>query len=64
MSAHYVGKSSSPGSRLASGENQGAVQEWLEKNGIRILNVAGPRENEAPGIHDRAMEFLRGVVNP
>lgn len=35
------------------------VRMWLEVNRIRILNVAGPRESEAPGIHDRAFEFLK-----
>jgi hypothetical protein len=49
---------------LASGGDEGSVSEWLRRNGIRILNVAGPRESEVPGIHDRAIEFLRGVVNP
>ena len=47
---------------LASGGDQGTVREWVKRNGIRILNVAGPRESEAPGIHDRTVDFLRGVV--
>jgi len=38
------------------------VVKWLEVNRIRVLNVAGPRESEVPGIHDRAREFLRELL--
>jgi hypothetical protein len=37
------------------------VEEWGGQNGIRVLNVAGPRESKAPGIHDKAVEFLREI---
>ena len=37
----------------------GTIRMWLEVNRIRVLNVAGPRESEVPGIRDRAFEFLR-----
>jgi hypothetical protein len=43
----------------------GGVQEvrgWLCENRIGVLNVAGPRESEAPGIHDQAAAFLRLVL--
>jgi len=33
--------------------------EWLESHGIRVLNVAGPRESGEPGIYVRAAGFLR-----
>jgi hypothetical protein len=36
-----------------------AVRAWLKANQIKTLNVAGPRESEAPGIHDCAVEVLR-----
>jgi Circularly permutated YpsA SLOG family len=39
-----------------------AVRAWLVENRIRVLNVAGPREGEHPGIHDQALTFLRQVV--
>ena len=32
-------------------------------NQIKIVNVAGRRESEAPGIHDRAVEFLRQLFH-
>ena len=35
------------------------VRNWIEANHIRVLNVAGPRESEARGIHDKAFEFLK-----
>ena len=34
------------------------IRVWGMQNRIRILNVAGPRESEAPGIYDRALQFL------
>jgi Circularly permutated YpsA SLOG family len=36
-----------------------AVRAWVEANGVRVLNVAGPRESSSPGIHDRAADLLR-----
>ena len=38
------------------------VREWVRKTPIQVLNVAGPREGEAPGIHDEAARFLREVL--
>jgi hypothetical protein len=40
----------------------GIVRKWSQTNRVRILNVAGPRESETPGIHDRAVEFLRRIL--
>lgn len=41
-----------------------AVEAWLDRVGARILNVAGPRESEAPGIGERAREFLSALLAP
>ena len=38
------------------------VIDWIEQNNIHVLNVAGPREEGHPGIHDQAVEFLRKVL--
>jgi hypothetical protein len=38
-----------------------AVRAWAEANGVRVLNVAGPRESETPGIHQATIRFLREV---
>ena len=40
------------------------VRRWLADHEVRVLNVAGPRESEQPGIHDEAAEFLRAVLIP
>lgn len=47
---------------LAYERDPSKVQEWIRKNHIRILNVAGPREGEAPGIYARATSFLKEVL--
>ena len=39
-----------------------AVEEWLTQNKIRVLNVAGPRESQQPGIHERASRFLTTLL--
>ena len=31
---------------------------WVEAEGIEVLNVAGPRESEAPGIHGAVRSVL------
>lgn len=38
------------------------VREWVREQGIRVLNVAGPRESGCPGIYERATDFLRSVL--
>jgi len=39
------------------------VVEWIGHEEVRTLNVAGPRESEAPGIHDQALAFLRVLLS-
>jgi predicted Rossmann fold nucleotide-binding protein DprA/Smf involved in DNA uptake len=39
-----------------------AIRRWLAEAGVRVLNVAGPRESEAPGIHREATALLRRVL--
>ncbi len=36
--------------------------DWIENERIRVLNVAGPREEKCPGIHDLAMARLRELL--
>ena len=31
---------------------------WLTENKIKALNIAGPRESNAPGIYEVSMKFL------
>ena len=35
-----------------------AVETWLVKNKIAVLNVAGPRESQSPGIYNLAKALL------
>ncbi len=34
------------------------LNEWIGQHGIRVLNVAGSRESECPGIHATVFDFL------
>jgi hypothetical protein len=36
----------------------GRVLDWLTETGVGTLNVAGPRESSAPGIHAAARAYL------
>lgn len=47
---------------LAQGGDPKTVRDWIRMKEIKILNVAGPRESQVPGIHDQAIIFLRGVL--
>lgn len=35
-----------------------SVRAWLTRHGVRVLNVAGPRESGQPGIHADAVSYL------
>ena len=39
------------------------VTQWLERNDILTLNVAGPRESKYPqGVYQQSLSFLRAVL--
>lgn len=40
-----------------------AVEHWLLDNRIRVLNVAGPRESQQPGICEQTREWLSGLLD-
>ena|ERR1700741_4584889 len=46
---------------LASPDPEG-FRLWLRTHGVNTLNVAGPRESEAPGIYRQACEVLRELL--
>jgi hypothetical protein len=46
---------------LAEATDDARVRYWIQNTAIQILNVAGPRESEAPGVHDRALSLLREI---
>ena len=36
---------------------------WIAREGICVLNIAGPRESGSPGIYDTALRFLRRLLD-
>jgi len=34
------------------------IRQWLRENNIKVLNVAGPRESQSPGIAQLACDFV------
>jgi len=36
---------------------------WIEENGIRVLNIAGPRESKRPGVYLKAFAYLQRLFN-
>ena len=37
-------------------------KDWLDKNNIKVLNIAGPRESNAQGINRQAAKLLRDMI--
>jgi Circularly permutated YpsA SLOG family len=48
--------------RLDALPDAGHFRRWLQRYGIRTLNVAGPRESESPGVYTAARDWLRAVL--
>lgn len=42
--------------------NFAETSAWVADNGIRTLNVAGPRESKHPGVYMAALSFLRQLL--
>jgi hypothetical protein len=38
------------------------LRSWILANQIKILNIAGPRESECPGVYRQASGFLRALL--
>jgi hypothetical protein len=49
---------------LSAGPAVAAVRTWIGARRIGVLNVAGPRESEEPGIHGEALDFLSALLVP
>jgi len=48
-----------------SGENDKNLQKvsnWINFNHLEILNIAGPRESNSPGIYVEALHFLEKLL--
>ncbi len=62
--AHLIEYLNFPGQPITPSVIQ-AVRHWLHGMHCgQAINVAGPRESKAPGIHARAVAFLRLVLAP
>jgi hypothetical protein len=48
---------------LETDPQPGVVVDWMQRLGAGVLNVAGPREEGAPGIYAQALAFLLRVLN-
>ena len=47
---------------LSKMEDPALVKKWIEDGKVNVLNVAGPPESNRPGIYDKAIEFLRRIL--
>jgi hypothetical protein len=47
---------------LERGPGPAEAARWLREGGVRVLNVAGPRESQEPGVYARARAFLRALL--
>ncbi len=36
----------------------GEIRKWFEKNRVEVLNIAGPRESQCPGIGELSRDFM------
>jgi hypothetical protein len=52
--------------RVAEGAvpDPAAFRGWLDRHRVRVLNVAGPRESESPGVGERTRVLLRALLPP
>jgi len=48
--------------QLDENEDPGAVSQWLSEKGVKVLNIAGPRESKCPGIYESALLFVRRLL--
>jgi hypothetical protein len=47
---------------LSSEDDPFTVLNWGRKEKVQVLNVAGPRESENPGIYAQALAFLKQIL--
>ena len=39
------------------------VRAWIQSEGVRVLNVAGPRESKSPGVAAQTTAFLVAALS-
>lgn len=48
---------------LSQKPNLYKLDRFLEDHAIRILNIAGPRESQSPGIYEKSCNFLQHLMD-
>ncbi len=48
---------------LSNGHDAEKIIDWIKKNNIEKLNVAGPRESQSRGIYQLAYRLLENIIN-
>ncbi len=48
--------------QLDGDADPGTVAEWIRKLGVKVLNIAGPRESKRPGVYESALQFVRQLL--
>jgi hypothetical protein len=38
------------------------IASWISDKEIKVMNIAGPRESTSPGIYQKALWFLEGLL--
>ena len=38
------------------------VRDWITQKRIQILNIAGPRESQSPGIYQQSYKFIKKIL--
>ena len=48
---------------LDSPPDLAAIRAWADEHHVKVLNVAGPRESQSPGIYAQAAALLRSLLS-
>ncbi|MFP4469936.1 MAG: putative molybdenum carrier protein [Bacteroidales bacterium] len=48
--------------KIEHNRNYQQFRNWLEKNGVHVLNVAGPRESNAVGIYEATLDLMSELL--
>src|SRR5258708_36557217 len=62
LTIEYVRELQKPHLIISSDKKEAAIdslKKWLEQHDIAVLNIAGPRESNSPGINKQSYELFR-----
>ena len=46
---------------VGDAEGLSTINDWMQRHHIQVLNVAGPRESEQPGIYEAAYAVVKSI---